>query len=84
MRIPKSARVWVSSANLFALSYVATVSAEAQAHPALGAIDGAVTDTSLTPLANAIASILGSDVRVATGANGRFRIVALLPATMSS
>ena len=80
MRIPRSARVWVSGADLFALlSCVVTVSAEAQGRPALGAIDGAVTDTSLAPLGNATASILGSDIHVATGANGRFRIVALPP-----
>lgn len=40
-------------------------------------IDGAVTDTNLVSLADATASILGSNLRVVTGANGRFRIVGL-------
>jgi hypothetical protein len=43
----------------------------------LGAIDGAVTDTSLAPLSDATARILGSKLEVATGENGRFRIVGL-------
>ena len=44
-----------------------------------GAIDGIVTDASLTPLPDASVTILGSNVRVTTGANGRFRIVQLAP-----
>jgi len=78
-RIPMSARVWVSGASLFALWCVAAPSADAQAQPAPGVIDGVVTDTSLAPLADATASILGSEIRVTTGSNGRFRVVALPP-----
>lgn len=44
-----------------------------------GAIDGIVTDANLTPLPDASVSILGSKVRVTTGANGRFRILQLTP-----
>jgi hypothetical protein len=51
--------------------------ASAQSRPAAGAIDGVVTDTDLVSLADATASILGSSVQVVTGANGRFRILAL-------
>jgi hypothetical protein len=40
-------------------------------------IDGAVTDTNLVSLANVTAAIQGSNVRVTTGDNGRFRIVGL-------
>jgi hypothetical protein len=39
-----------------------------------GVIDGVVTDTSLVPLGDATVSFLGSNVRVVTGANGRFRV----------
>lgn len=50
---------------------------EAQARPALGVIDGAVTDTSLASLADASVSILGSTLKVVTGSNGRFQILAV-------
>lgn len=42
-----------------------------------GVIDGVVTDTNLAPLANATVQVLGSEVSVTTGANGRFRITGL-------
>jgi hypothetical protein len=45
----------------------------------VAAIEGAVTDTALVPLAGATVSILGSTVRVVTGESGRFRIAALPP-----
>lgn len=48
-----------------------------QVHAARGVIDGLVSDTNLVALADASVSILGSGVRVATGANGRFRITGL-------
>jgi hypothetical protein len=51
--------------------------APAQTRRALGAIDGSVTDTSLAPLSDATAWIVGSRIEVATGENGRFRIVGL-------
>ena len=50
---------------------------EAQARPAMGVIDGAVTDTNLVSLADATVSILGSTLKVVTGANGRFQILAV-------
>jgi len=37
-------------------------------------IDGIVSDTNLTPLNAAFVSILGTPLRIGTGANGRFRI----------
>lgn len=43
-----------------------------------GVIDGVVTDTNLVAIGEATASILGSNVRVVTGANGRFRIIGVL------
>jgi hypothetical protein len=42
-----------------------------------GSLDGIVTDTNLVPLGNAIASIVGSEIQVVTGTNGRFRMVDL-------
>jgi hypothetical protein len=45
----------------------------------MGTIDGVVTDTMLVPLPSATVSIIGSNVRVITGDNGRFRIAALQP-----
>ncbi len=53
--------------------------AEAQARPNRGAIDGIVTDTSFRPLGNATISIAGSDIRVVTDANGRFRMTDIVP-----
>jgi hypothetical protein len=49
----------------------------AQLRPTAGAIDGVVTDTNLVSLGDATASILGSNIQVVTGANGRFRIYAI-------
>jgi hypothetical protein len=46
----------------------------AQSQLALAVIDGAITDSSLAPLGDATAWVLGSRIEVATGANGRFRI----------
>jgi hypothetical protein len=51
--------------------------AYAQPRVAPGTIDGVVTDTTLAPLADATASILGSGIKVVTGMNGRFRILSL-------
>ncbi len=54
--------------------------ADAQARPNRGAIDGIVTDTvQFRPLGNATISIAGSNVRVVTGANGRFRMIDIPP-----
>jgi len=43
--------------------------------PALGTIDGLVSDTALVPLAGASVTILSTGIHVETGASGRFRIV---------
>jgi hypothetical protein len=43
----------------------------------VGMIDGVVSDTALAPIANATVSILGTELRVVTGENGRFRIAQL-------
>jgi hypothetical protein len=40
-------------------------------------IDGLVSDSNLVPLGEAVVSVLGSPLRVTTGDNGRFRIVAV-------
>ncbi len=66
---------------LFAIFSIemAPVAARAQARPALGAIDGMVTDTSLAPLSDATISIMGSPISVATAASGRFRVTDLTP-----
>jgi hypothetical protein len=50
---------------------------QAQSRPSAAVIDGAVSDTNLISLSDATVSILGSNVHVATGANGRFRITRL-------
>lgn len=42
-----------------------------------GVIDGIVGDTTLAPIAGATVSVLGTDVRVVTGENGRFRMTSL-------
>jgi hypothetical protein len=64
------------AATAIALSALAAP-VRAQTAAALGVVDGIVTDTGMVSLAGATVSILGSEVRVATGANGRFRIVGL-------
>ncbi len=42
--------------------------------PRTGIIDGIVADSTLAPLAGATISIVGSNIRIVTGDNGRFRI----------
>jgi hypothetical protein len=44
-----------------------------------GTIDGIVSDTNLTPLHAAFVSVVGTQLRVGTGTNGRFRITKLQP-----
>jgi carboxypeptidase family protein len=44
-----------------------------------GVIDGVVSDTALAPLADATVTIVGTELRVVTGANGRFRIASVRP-----
>jgi len=48
--------------------------ARAVSSHALGTIDGIVSDTGLAPLQGAFVTVFGSNVRVGTGPNGRFRI----------
>jgi hypothetical protein len=60
-----------------ALVTLAPAAVAGQTAASRGMIDGVVTDTNLVALGSATISILGSDVHVATGANGRFRIVGL-------
>ena len=64
---------WFLAAGLH-IGADATV-AWAQSPPALAVIDGVVTDTTLAPLGDATVSVLGSRLRVVTGANGRFRLL---------
>jgi hypothetical protein len=56
-----------------------TTTVHAQARLAKGVLDGAVTDTSLVPIAGATAWIVGSRVEATTDSSGRFRIVDLPP-----
>jgi hypothetical protein len=44
-----------------------------------GTIDGFVTDTNLVPLVDATVTIIGSNIQVVTGTNGRFRMVHVAP-----
>jgi len=53
------------------------VRAQPHVPEARGVVDGVVTDTNFVALSEATVSILGSQIRVVTGANGRFRIVSL-------
>ncbi|MEP6992007.1 MAG: carboxypeptidase-like regulatory domain-containing protein [bacterium] len=71
--------LWVGTAWLLV---AAAGSAHAQDARQRGVIDGIVTDTGVTPLANATIAILGTSIHVMTGASGRFRIVDLPPEQM--
>jgi hypothetical protein len=69
-------------AGLLVVMGVATHVASAQSDggtvkPSVGTVDGLVTDTVLAPIVGATVSLLGSDLHVVTGENGRFRIVGL-------
>jgi hypothetical protein len=71
---------------LFAGSLLSARAADAQVQvPAIrqmigtGTIDGVVTDTMLVPLVGSTVSVIGSNIRVVTGDNGRFRISMLEP-----
>jgi hypothetical protein len=48
--------------------------ARVSASRVLGTIDGIVSDTGLSPLQGAFITVFGSNLRVGTGPNGRFRI----------
>jgi hypothetical protein len=62
----------VSRASI--LLAVATQLSGSQSAPHVGVIDGIVTDSALAPLGEATISLLGTNVRVVTGSNGRFRV----------
>ena len=64
-------------AGLIVALMLAAPPLRAQNRPGLGVIDGLVSDTNLVALGGATVSILGSDVKVSTGDNGRFRITGL-------
>src|ERR1019366_6978746 len=71
------ARIVSCSTHLLAAFLVlaaASPPAGAQSDSARGVVDGFISDTSLVPLADAVASIVGSGIQVVTGANGRFQI----------
>lgn len=77
-----SRRLVYGATRVSALALLVAVNvtvAGGQARASFGIIEGAVTDTSLVPLAEATVSILGSNLRVVTGANGRFRISDMSP-----
>jgi hypothetical protein len=69
----------VSVLALFAGSVVAAQQPAAKPAPVRGILDGVVTDTSLVPLGNAEVLVVGSSLRLATGASGRFRFVDVPP-----
>jgi len=60
---------------LISASAAHTLSAQSKPLGAVGQIDGVVSDTSLSPLADATITIVGTDIRVVTGPNGRFRLI---------
>jgi hypothetical protein len=67
-------------AAVLALTFLSTLAvAQRPAASSSATVDGVVSDTALVPLDNATVSIFGSDVRVVTGENGRFRITQLRP-----
>jgi hypothetical protein len=53
------------------------LAAQSRPRGAAGLIDGVISDTSLAPLAEATITIVGTDTRVVTGANGRFRFASI-------
>jgi Carboxypeptidase regulatory-like domain len=53
---------------------LSTTPASTLASRPLGTIDGIVSDTGLAPLQGAFVTVFGSNLRVGTGPNGRFRI----------
>lgn len=62
------------------LAFAAARIASPQSPPTrLAMIDGVVTDSALVPLGDATVSILASNIRVVTGANGRFQVRDLKP-----
>jgi hypothetical protein len=66
---------------MFAVASLATAQGDSvRARPVLsGSIDGLVSDSALVPLNDVTVSVVGSEIRVVTGENGRFRILAMPP-----
>jgi hypothetical protein len=60
--------------TLTVMVVVMSVPAGGQDLPRRGVIDGVVTDSALVPLGDATVSFVGANLRVVTGANGRFRV----------
>jgi hypothetical protein len=58
-------------------AWIAPSFVAAQAGRPRGVIDGIVSDTNLVGLGEATVAVLGSPLRVTTGPNGRFRVVAV-------
>jgi hypothetical protein len=63
--------------SVLLLVAVAAAGAQSAAPRAIGVIDGIVSDTGLHPLTGVTVTIVGTNVRVVTGSNGRFRLVTL-------
>jgi Carboxypeptidase regulatory-like domain/TonB-dependent Receptor Plug Domain len=81
-RVRAPMRLVTIPAVVCALAILASARVAAtQAAPRPGVIDGVVTDSALVPLGDATVSVLGSAIRVVTGANGRFRVRDMNPAT---
>lgn len=59
------------------VSVVASAGVVAQPAPRMSAIDAVVTDSALKPVAGVTVALVGTSVRLATGANGRFVIQAM-------
>ncbi len=71
-------RIAVGHSLAVVFSAVSLAHAQARgglAAAASGMIDGVVSDTSLSPLADATVSIVGTEIRVVTGPSGRFRLL---------
>ena len=75
-------RIALSAASLLTTSLLIAADASrtsAQQRPAVGVIDGVVTDTGLVALADVTVSMLGSGLKVVTGTSGRFQLLAVPP-----
>lgn len=65
-------------ARLVALAMALSASLQAQQSAARpGVIDGLISDAAMQPLAEATISIVGSEIQVVTGPNGRFLVLGL-------
>jgi hypothetical protein len=64
----------LSAVLIVAVSLCSALGAQ---RPTPGVIDGVVSDTGLAPLADVTVTIVGTELRVVTAANGRFRIASV-------